>query len=95
MTKTTILYVAERFDIRLRDTEFARQCELLGATTEVERALLIGMSARTLHDARRYGRCSGILIAQILGVLGRHRQCLVAAAHYPEFDHLFEIVVRS
>lgn len=76
--------------MRLRSGPFDQMTELLGATTELARAELVGIDRKSLWRARR-GDGVAAIAPQIVAALTKHSNILALAGHQPTLDALFEV----
>jgi hypothetical protein len=76
--------------LRLRSEPFDEMTALLGATTELARAALVGIDRKSLYRARR-GDSVATIAPQIVAALSKYAEQLAAAGYRPNLDALFAV----
>lgn len=81
--------------IRPRMDRIDLMTEAVGCKSDPHRAILFGVSARTISRARTGRGIGADFIANTLAALREHERALLARNLKPSFDELFEVVIEA
>lgn len=79
--------------IRPRMDRIDQMTKAIGCKSDPHRAILLGLSERTISRARTGRGIGADFIASTLAALREHERLLVANGMRPVFDELFEVVI--